>query len=205
MRAVVTPVLSLSLLASLSAHAADDGTHGRTEGDLSIVLGLGAVVAPRGPRALADVRFRYLDTLGAFADYEDGFGSSSDPRRVFALGLEVRPLFLGRWLQGHEWRSARADLTFDSLGLELGAFFAEPRGTAFGPRPGFQLGLGLETPVFAHANGPWLAFHGALRWSDAVLGGGRIDGPADRALLLSVTLAWHQFFGAHTVDNRPPR
>ncbi|MEO6420654.1 MAG: hypothetical protein ABIP39_14675, partial [Polyangiaceae bacterium] len=158
----------------------------------------------RGPRATMDFRIRYIDTIGAFATYEEGplIGSSTDPRRVFSTGLEVRPLFIARWLEGHEWGSSRADLTLDSFGLELGAFFAEPRGAAFGSRPGFQLGLGLETPVLTHASGPWIALHAGVRWSDTALGGGVLDGPVDRSLYLTVTVAWHQFFGAHVVDVR---
>jgi hypothetical protein len=179
-----------------------DTTYGRVDGDVSLVLGAGITVAPRAPRLAADVRLRYVDTIGAWFTYEEGplVGSTTDPRRVFATGLEIRPLFLGRWLQGWELGSPRLDLAIDSLGLELGAFFAQPEGASFGSRPGFQLGLGLELPIFEQANGPWIGFHGGARWSDTALGGSVIDGPSDRSLFLSVTLRWHFFFGAHVVD-----
>jgi hypothetical protein len=179
-----------------------DTTYGRIDGDMSIVGGLGATVGPRGPRATVDLRFRYLDTVGVFSTYEDAplLGSPSEPQRVLAFGAELRPLFLFRWLQGHEVGSPRLDLALDSLGLELGAFFAQPGGGSFGQRPGFQLGGGLELPVFSRASGPWLGVHAGVRWSDAALGGDSSSGPIDRAAFVSFTIAWHQFFGAHAVD-----
>ena len=196
------PSSGITKPAEKTDHGITDTTYGRIDGDLSVVLGLGATLAPRGPRATMDFRIRYIDTIGAFATYEEGplVGSGTDPRRVFSTGLEVRPLFIGRWLEGREWGSARADLTLDSLGLELGAFFAEPQGAAFGSRPGFQLGLGMETPILRQASGPWIALHAGARWSDTALGGGRLDGPVDRSLYFTITVAWHQFCGAHVVD-----
>src|SRR5581483_9916003 len=100
-------------------------------------------------------RLRYLETAGLFASYEDGplLGSHAEPRRVFASGLEVRPLFLYRWLKGHETSRAALDLFLDSIGIELGAAFQQPAGTSFESRPGLQLGLMLELPLFARASG----------------------------------------------------
>ncbi len=179
-----------------------DATYGRIDGDMAAVLGVGATAGPGGARAAIDGRFRYLDTIGVFATYEDAkvFSSGADPRRVAAFGMEVRPLFLGRWLNGLELGAPRVDLALDSFGLELGAFFSQPFGGSFGDKPGLQMGLGLELPVFARASGPWLGLHGGVRWSDAALGEGTVRGPSDRAAYLSVTVAWHQFFGAHAVD-----
>src|SRR5689334_5367748 len=79
-------------------HEHVDTSYGRIDGDVTLVVGAGAVVAARGPRATAEMRVRYLDTVGAFATYEDGplVGSETDPRRVFATGLELRPFFLAR-------------------------------------------------------------------------------------------------------------
>lgn len=179
-----------------------DGAYGRIDGDMAVVVGLGATAGPTGLRATGDLRVRYLDTVGLFATYEDGalVGSPSDPRRAFALGLEVRPLFLARWLKGREFGSAYPDLVVDSLGLEVAAVFLEPVGASFTTRAGLQLGLGLEVPLFPRASGPFLGIHGGVRWSDAASSTGAVDGPSDRALYLSMTVAWHQFFGAHVVD-----
>jgi hypothetical protein len=179
-----------------------DATYGRIDGDMSVVGGLGATVGPGGARATVDMRFRYLDTVGVFTTYEDAsvFASAAEPKRVIAGGLELRPLFLARWLQGKELGSPRVDLAIDSFGIELGAFFAQPTGGSLGEKPGMQLGLGLELPVLGRASGPWIGLHGGLRWSDAALSEGTVLGPVDRAGYLSVTVAWHQFFGAHAVD-----
>jgi hypothetical protein len=186
-----------------------DTTYGRIDGDIGIVVGVGVTVGPQAPRLTADLRFRYLDTAGLFFTYEDGamFGTAAEPVRVLAGGLEIRPLFLGRWLTGRELGIARLDLALDSLGIELGGFFAQPQGETFGERPGLQAGLAIELPLLARASGPWLGFHGGIRYSDNALGGGPTTDPADRALFLSITLAWHQIVGAHTVDpfDRAPR
>jgi hypothetical protein len=186
------------------ALAADstDTTYGRVQGDLTVVVGAGATVADGGPRGEAELRLRYLETAGVFASYEDTslLGSQAEPRRVFATGLEVRPLFLFRWLKGYETSRAALDLLLDSIGIELGAMFQQPAGTSFESRPGLQLGLMLELPLFAKATGLWAAVHGGARWSDRALAGGPIDSSDDRSLYLSLTLAWHQVALSSAVD-----
>jgi hypothetical protein len=207
----IVPLFPRAARAEGRPPAADgaDTTHGRIDGDASLVLGAGLALGPRDPRAALDARLRYLDTAGVFVTYEDGrlFGSGADPARVLAGGIELRPLFLGRWLKGMELGHARADLLLDSLGVEVGGFLAQPAGGSFGQRPGLQIGLGLELPVSGAASGLWLGVHGGLRWSDAALSGDELRGPSDRAAFLSITASWHQFFGAHVVDlnDRAPR
>ena len=195
---------TLVLFGAAGAARADetDTSYGRIEGDVSASLGLGTTLGPRAPRAAADLRLRYLWTAGVFATYEDGplLGSTSEPRRAFATGVELRPLFLVRWLQGLETGNAYVDLTIDSLGLELGAVFEEPVGRPFGSRPGLQAGVGLQLPMLPHATGPVIGVHGGARWSDAALAGRAIEGPSDRALYLLVTIAWQHAFKAHVVD-----
>jgi hypothetical protein len=203
-RALVAAALVASAAEGIAseARAAGDASYGRVRGDVTLVGGLGVVAADRGPRGEAEVRVRYLETAGLFASYEDAplFGSSSEPRRVFAAGLEVRPLFLFRWLDGHETSRAWLDLVVDSLGFELGAAFEQPTGAQFAARPAAQAGLGVEVPVLAKATGPWIGVHGGVRWSDSTLAGGATNGPDDRALYLSITLAWHQVLLSRAVD-----
>ena len=211
-------LLLLQLLSATPAGAAEpvappsakpDSTYGRIDGDIGLVLGVGLAVGPDAPRGAVDFRVRYLDTVGIFFDYEDGsmFGHGAEPVRVLAGGLELRPLFLGRWLTGHEIGNARLDLALDSLGFELGGVFAQPQYGSFPQRPGLQAGLALELPILARASGPWIGLHGGIRYSDAALGGGPVSNPADRAFFLSITLAWHQIVGTHAVDafDRAPR
>jgi hypothetical protein len=204
-------VLVLQLLSATPGGAAEpttppsakpDTTYGRIDGDIGLVLGVGITVGPDAPRGTVDLRFRYLETAGLFFDYEEGaiFGNGAEPVRVLAGGFELRPLFLGRWLTGHEIGNARLDLALDSLGFELGGFFAQPQYEQFGERPGLQAGIALELPILARASGPWIGLHGGIRFSDSALSGGPTSDPADRAFFLSITLAWHQIVGAHAVD-----
>jgi hypothetical protein len=186
-----------------------DTSFGRVDGDLAVVIGAGVTVGPAAPRGTGDLRLRYLDTVGIFGTYEDDslLGTSSQPQRAIAVGAEVRPLFLARWLTGYQIGKSWLDLTIDSFGLEVGAVFLQPQNDAFDPRPGLQLGLGLEVPLLARANGPWVGFHGGIRWSDDALGSHELNDAADRAGFVGITLAWHQFFMGHAVDvgDRAPR
>jgi hypothetical protein len=192
---------------ALVAHASRaDGTsepsYGRVEGDLELAGALGAVVAQGGVRPEAELRVRYLESAGVFATYEDGplVGSSAEPQRMLAAGAEVRPFFLYRWLRGHETRRATFDLVVDSIGIELGATWAQPAGQSFASLPGVELGLGVELPLLASATGPWIGLHGGLRWSDAALATGSVSSADDRAAYLAITVAWHQIVATHLVD-----
>lgn len=211
-RALVCTLFGTLLVAGpklARAAGGPDTSDGRIDGDVSASAGVGATFGPRSPRAAFDLRLRYLWTAGVFATYEDGplVGSASEPRRAFATGLELRPLFLVRWLQGLETGNAYLDMAIDSFGLELGAVFVQPEGASFGSKPGLQAGIGFQLPVLPHATGPVIGLHGGARWSDAALGGHELEGPSDRALYLLVTVAWQQVFGAHVVDlgDRAPR
>ncbi len=178
-----------------------DPTHGRLAGDVSFVLGIGATVAPRTPRATLDARARYLDVIGVFGTYEDALGAANaEPQRVIATGLEVRPLFLGRWLRGMHSRAATLDLMLDSFGLEIGAAFQKPQGASFGTRPALQTGLGFEVPLFGQAQGLWLGAHGGARFGERALEASSVDSPLDRSLFLGLTLAFHAYVDAHLVD-----
>jgi hypothetical protein len=187
-----------------SARAADgaDATYGRLQGDVTVVVGAGLTVANQGPRGEGELRLRYLETVGIFGSYEDGplVGSAAEPQRVIATGLEVRPLFLYRWLKGHETSAAAFDLLLDSLGLELGAAFQQPSGSSFESRPALQVGGMLEFPLFGKATGPWLAVHGGMRWNDRSLASGATSSPDEQSYYLSITLAWHQDVVLHVVD-----
>lgn len=191
----------MSIAAPVRASPASDTSHGRLEGDVSLAPGAGVVVAPRAPRAVVELRARYVEAVGVFVSYEDALGqSAAEPTRVLGTGVELRPLFFGRWLKGIESGASFADLLVDSLGLELGAAFAKGRGTAFGARPALQAGLGLELPILAQAAGPWLGVHGGVRFGEAAMSGATIQGPMDRSGYLALTLSWHTYVDAHLVD-----
>jgi hypothetical protein len=193
-------------VALLGATARADGrafdpAYGRVDGDIGLVVGVGGAVAPRGPRAEAELRLRYLEAVGLFATYEAGvLGSMSEPQRAFTGGLEIRPLFLYRWLEDQETGNARFDLVLDSVGLELGAVVYEPEGVGLAWQGGFEVGLGVELPVLERATGPWIGVRGLLRWSEAALGSGVVSNADDRQAVLVVTLAWHQVVTWHVAD-----
>src|ERR1019366_4742582 len=85
-RALAASALVTAFFGSISARAEDPGdtAYGRVDGDLSVVVGVGATLAPRAPRPSAELRLRYIDTIGVFCTYEDALGIDTDPRRVFA-------------------------------------------------------------------------------------------------------------------------
>jgi hypothetical protein len=187
---------------SAQERAGRDASDGRFDGDIGVVGGVGATFGPRAPRAALDARIRYLSTAGLFVTYEDGplLGGSAEPARAIAFGLELRPLFLARWGTGREFGVPRLDLALDSLGLELGAVFAQPAGARFGGRAGLEAGLGFELPILPRANGPLVGIHAGARWSETALSGGPLDGPADRALYLAVLVGWQALFGSPVID-----
>jgi hypothetical protein len=186
---------------AIATDDAVDPSYGRVDGDIGIVAGVGGVVAPHGLRAEAELRLRYLESAGIFATFEDAgvLGSPSEPRNVAVVGLELRPLFLFRWLKGHETQRPWLDLALDSIGLDLGATFEQPAGGGFASRSGLEFGIGIELPILGRASGPWMEVRGALRWSDVALGSG-VEGADDLQAVLAVTLAWHQILSAHVVD-----
>jgi hypothetical protein len=200
--AAAAAVLAVCARDASAAGGGIDPSYGRIDGDVAVVFGVGAVVAPRGPRVETELRLRYLETAGFFVTYEDGevWGSASAPRRALTTGFELRPLFLFRWLKGHELQRARLDLALDSIGLELGTIFDQPAGTGFASRRGVEVGIGIELPILERASGPWIGVRGALRWSEDALASGVVRGAEDRQGILAITLAWHQTLAAHVVD-----
>ncbi len=184
------------------AQGSFEPTYGRVSGDVCVVAGVGAAVASRGARGEGELRVRYLDSAGLFVTYEDSLLSNAgvEPRRVLSGGVELRPLFLYRWLRGLETQRGYLDLAIDSIGLELGAFLAAPSAAPSDFRPGFELGLGIEFPFQANATGLWVGVHGGVRWADQPSAFGSTDGPNARAAYLTITLAWHQVVRTHVVD-----
>jgi len=200
--------VSVAAMGAFALSAADiraespDTTYGRVEGDLTLAVGLGGALTPRGVRGAGELRLRYMDSAGIYASYEDSsvFRAATESRDVVCAGIEVRPLFFYRWLRGRETQWPRLDLLIDSIGLELGAVFAQPAGTAFGSQPGLEAALGVEMPILDRAMGPWVALHGGLRWSDAELASRIVRDANDRSAFLLVTLAWHLIEASHMVD-----
>ena len=178
----VVPVLIATQLAPRSARAeqpttvapakslvggSGDGVYGRFDGDLDLGLALGAELGSVG-NAAPTVRAtaHYFSSAGLYASGRIKAGDHSAPS-LFGVGVDLRPLFLPRWVKGLQTGSALFDLTLDSLSLSLGAFWAR-QSDPQGPKPyrGFDAQLGLGVPLLATAPGPWIEVRGAFRYPD---------------------------------------
>jgi len=177
-----------------------DTSYGRLDGDSAIAVALGAAIDVRGVRGAVDLRYRYLQSAGIFVTYEEGFGAGAEPVRLVVAGLELRPLFLARFLQGKELGLPRLDLFLDSLALELGTFVGQPALGGFGDSAGLSFALGLEFPLLPHPSGPMIAVRAALRWSREALSAADPTSVDVEAFVVTVAFGWQQLFGAHVVD-----
>lgn len=167
--------LLLALLASLTATgtasraAADngvgDGLYGRLRHDffLQLAVGGGVRLFPSVDPAfeidpdpswavMVDVRARMTGVAGIMVAT-----STSSTHTTLSLGTEVRPLYPALVLQGLITGRARADLTIQSLYIELGAAlrFVDTVRSSFG------WGLGFEVPLVLpkqFSQGIWLRF-----------------------------------------------
>ena len=165
----------LSLASRASADEGGDGLYGRFDGDvwLSAAVGAGGVFGDGAARSAGTVelRARFLDSVGPFAFVQgDGLFGDASRWRVGG-GLELRPLFLARFLTsnsiGQEW----LDVFLDSFSIELGVValgLGEPTSGALGAQQSsaaFVLGTGLDLPILL---GDWrIALRVGLRWTHA--------------------------------------
>lgn len=138
---------ALFALVTSSARAidGDDGLYERFDGDvwMSLMLGGGARLDGDAatPAGLVEVRSRYLDTAGFFVtgEYADhGFG--------VALGIDLRPFFLARFLTARTLSRRFWDLLLDSVGLDMGMRL---RGEG-DLNVAFVVGSGADVPVYAN-------------------------------------------------------
>ncbi|GAC1358183.1 MAG: hypothetical protein NVSMB47_11160 [Polyangiales bacterium] len=204
MRSEVIAIPLLLLGGGVAQAAEDDGAYGRLDGDVTLVAGVGGGVDLKSgkPVGHAELRARYLEAAGVYFAYEEreGLGATlghGDVRRALFAGLELRPLFPARFLKHYEGGRAFANLVLDSLGIDVGPTWAFREGSAT-RRPGWLLGLGVELPMIGEAQGPWLRVSTSVRWSPERLEGD--DDPGGRAVLTTLTLAWHQPVTAHLAD-----
>lgn len=195
-RALVALAAALVALGGAATSRADDGVYGRLDGDLELRVEAGAGFASGGPALAAGAAALYLGTAGIYVHYTDALGSlAPDVTRTIAAGVHLQPLFLARYGSDLEHGPARFDLLVDSFGLEIGSFWAAPRGRSLVATPGLELATTLAIPLLARGNGPFLALRGALRMrqDEAYFA-------IDRGGLFSLTLSFHQTIRAHLVD-----
>lgn len=195
-RVLACTASAATVLAAAPAHAGDgDGAYGRLDGDLIAVFGAGTGLASAGSRHFvsAESRLRYLDAAGIVVAYEEAgllreAQAPGDLRRAFVAAIEIRPLFPSRFFKNWESGTRFLDLVVDSIGIEVGTWWAARVGDATA-RPGLLAGLGIEVPLTGYADGLWLRIAANARWSAARLE--REDDPGGRQLFLQIGLAWH--------------
>jgi hypothetical protein len=188
--------------------AEGDGVYGRFDGDLTLRAEAGAAFAPGGPSLSVGAAALYLGTAGVYAAYTDAFGSGMpcgpgpecggpEVRRSIAAGVVMQPLFIARYATNQEHGPAHWDLLVDSFAMEVGAFWAAPRGAGLRAEPGLELALGIALPILARASGPYLGLRGAMRIGAEETHG---LGGLSPSGLLSLTLGYSQVVGVHIVD-----
>lgn len=187
MRGRATRVALAALLAAPVARA--DGAYGRLQGDVAPSVEVGAAVERARAAWLAQARLLYLSTAGLQAALA---GPAGGERWSVAVGAELRPLFLGRFLKGRERGPSRLDLAIDSLGLGLAARVGPGRS------PGVDLSLGFEVPLSSTFDGFFVGLHGVRRWSHEALSSPEVPSQ-DQAWL---TLGFRGVLQTHLVDVR---
>lgn len=137
-----------------AARPSDDGVWGRFGSDVVASLGASAGVALGDPLARErsaapeptfaldlEFRVRIVDSAGIVLAPEWRPEGASR----FGIALDVRPVFLTRFLFGGTTRDRYWDLLFDSIGVELGMSVLAPDGRV---GVAWLLGLGLELPLY---------------------------------------------------------
>jgi hypothetical protein len=187
-----------------------DGAYGRLDGDVLFVGAAGVGVEAGGAVLETHVGLSYLSTAGPYVRYTEGFGQDElRAARSIGFGLELKPLFLGRYALDLEQGPAHLDLFADSFALLAGMFWSAPSdGENEGElalEPGLELGIGLAVPLLPSGNGPYVGVQALARWPGEYLVGRSDADFLDRGAMLVFTLAWHQMFDAGVVDVRDSR
>jgi hypothetical protein len=171
-------ILSILLLWAghgLAQEAPGDGVYGRFNGDLNLSAGLGAgLVIPTDDRYTIELRARYLDSAGVVIAPE---WTPSEHSGAVGVALELRPLFLARFLSNTYTGLPWVDLTLDSFGIEVGSWLG-PFNGGFGAA--LLIGTGIELPLGSRTNrGFWLRIAGRYLYASqndrAAPAGGRSE------------------------------
>lgn len=198
---LAAPVLACALCAALSRPSlaawpptpAADGVYGRFRGNTDLSLKLGGMLRDEGLAGSVGASVHYYSSLGLTGDYSESLVADSLHARSFSLGVDLRPLFLPRWLLGLERGPAWLDLALDSLALGFGAYFSDSELEGGGTR-GAWLSLGAGVPLIGDAAGPWLELRGLRRFPDPTA----MASAAHNALF--VYLSWHHLLQIGSAD-----
>ncbi|HEU5077307.1 MAG TPA: hypothetical protein VFU02_24115 [Polyangiaceae bacterium] len=181
---------------SLDAGNAVDGVYGRFDGDVDLALSLGAELESDVERLLVAASAHYFWTAGVYGTFREAMGDDSDEvqtRRLFSVGVDVRPLFVPRWSLDLQTGPATLDLMLDSISMSAGAYFAPADEGA--RRRGFETTFGAGIPLTGAAAGPWLSARYDVRWPEA----------GDASTSVWLMLSWHVLVSTPLVSNTGAR
>lgn len=200
-------VLAAACVLAQPALAEDaDGSYGRIEGDLLFVGEAGCAITTQGPQLETHLGLLYISTAGPYFRYVESFGDENASfDRVLAAGVELRPLFLGRYALDLAQGPPHLDLFLDSFALVIGAQWEAPLDKEIEGSPGLELGASIEVPLLPSASGPYVGLLGLARFGNGELSGASSRDFLERGSSLVFTLAWHQVFDAGLVDIRDRR
>jgi hypothetical protein len=157
--------------------ASDDGVWGRFGSDLVLSVGANAGVGLGDPSLLArgssaaafsldvELRLRVMDTAGVVVAPE----WRPDGASRLVAAIDLRPVFLARFLFGATSGDRYWDLFFDSFGVELGATIFAPEGRV---AVAWTVGFGCDVPLWVP---PEITGALALRLGARWTGGGTAD------------------------------
>lgn len=198
-------VVFLGLTPMTAMSETSDGAYGRIDGDAALQVDIGAGADGKKTATVTRITVRYLQTAGLYTTWLMHPGSDPTHRWSGSVGVELRPLFLPRFLKNMETGPPTLDLALDSLSLRMGPVMAS-RGPFAHGTPGFEFDIGAGIPIGGRVDGLWINTSLGFRWSNATMAGARSDpesGPesgADHTLLWSLTLGWQSVFHAGVVD-----
>lgn len=150
---------------SASGETFADGSYGRLDGDVEVSFDFGASLSPDSAALATRFGADYLSMAGLFVSYDEGLLRPSDARRLGG-GVEIRPLFLGRFISDLEMGPSRLDLLLDSFGLNVGAYVAWQSDPACIDRcrsEGLDLSARVALSALGRATGPFFAIRGGAR------------------------------------------
>jgi hypothetical protein len=206
-------ILCAAPVAAAEEERDDDGAYGRLDGDVTLSLEVGASEslggsmggeASRGESLAVRGGWLFLHSAGVAVQYNESFDLDPQPiRRALSAGVEIRPLFVGRFARDLERGPPLLDLWLDATALYLGLYnlwradrFCPP--TAGCHDYGMEVSLGTELPFIMRASTPFVSLRGAVRWSMA-----EGDAPHDSVGvggLLTLAIGYHHLFDWGLVD-----
>lgn len=147
LRALTIAALALSIP---TPALAQDGAYGRLDGDLTLEVSGGGGATYEADAwsgaAVLEARMRYVDMAGLMLGGED----RPDGASRLLLMVDVRPLFLARFLTNNSVGDRYWDVLIDSIGLDLGVAFA-PLDDRLGAA--LAVGFGLDVPIVFFSDG----------------------------------------------------